>query len=207
MRYSFYAFIFSLSSVIYLNFDRIMINKFFGSVQVGTYGAYYIAFITSAAFIFNTFNLVFFPMLSGSKNKDAIFKKINKMITRFSILVLLFMLLFGIIILKLYGSKYQFNFWLCLLFDIASVLSVVNALYGWCMNAIGEKGARITAIAAIAAAIINVSINIILIPTWGFFGAVLAVIAAYLVSIIIILYKKDYFKLDGVMVNNNYDAK
>ena len=112
--------------------------------------------------------------------------------------VLLFMLLSGIIILKLYGSKYQFNFWLCLLFDIASVLSVVNALYGWCMNAIGEKGAMITAIAAVVAATINVSINIILIPTLGFFGAVLAVIAAYFVSIIIIICKRDYFKLDMI---------
>ena len=195
LGYGFYAFAGYIAYIIYSNFDKIVINRFLGAGQVGIYGSYYLAFITSAAFIFNVFNFIFFPMVSGTKDKEAVIKKINKIIVRLSLFALFFVLFMGIVVIKLYGSKYQFNFWLCLSFTIASIFSILNLIYTWCMNAVGKKGAKITSIAAITAAIINIAVNIIFVPVLGFFGAVTAIILSSFVSIVIIMSKKEYYKL------------
>jgi len=100
------------------------------------------------------------------------------------------------VVLELYGSKYQFNIWLCLLFTIASVLSLFNAIYGWCINATGERGIKLTSVATIMSAVINMIVNILLIPLIGFWGAVIALISAYIVFIIIISRNREYYKLD-----------
>ena len=201
LRYGLYASISSIAAIVYFNFDRIAINKFFGPTQLGIYGAYYLTFISTPAYMFAMFNLVFFPMASGSKDKEAIFKKINKMVLRLSILALFFVLLMGIIVFKLYGDKYQFNFWLCLLFAIASISSLINAIYCWCMNAIGEKGVKLTTAASIWAVVINILINIFLIPIAGFLGAVIAVILSCSISIIIVIHKKEYYKLEKLSID------
>jgi len=190
LKYGFFASMGLIAYVVYSNFDRLIINKFLGASAVGVYGSYYVAFIASAGFIFSIFNLVFFPMVSGIKDKEAILKKINRIVPKLSLFAALPVLLFGIVVLKLYGDRYQLNFWLCLLFDIASVLSVINGIYVWYMNATGERGIKITAIAAILAAIVNVVINISLIPIIGFLGAAIASILAYIISIFITLYYK-----------------
>ncbi len=195
LKYGLYTSIFSLAAVIYFNFDRIWINKLFGATQVGIYGSYYLAFITTSVYLFNTFNLVFFPMISGIKDKEVIYKKINKRIWRLSILFFLLILLMGTIIVKLYGHKYQFNFLLCLLFSGAAVVLLINALYVWCANSFGTEGAKTTSIAAIVTAIVNIVANIIFIPILGFFGAVISIILSYIVSIIIVISRKKYYKL------------
>ena len=201
LRYGFYASIGALASAVYFNFDRIIINNFFGAAEVGIYGSYYIAFIASAGFIFNTFNLVFFPMVSSTKDKNIIFKKINKIVFKLSLFVFLIMFIAGVIVLKFYGKKYQLNFGLCFLFDIASVLSLINLIYGWCMSAVGEKGAKIVSVSAIVTAIVNVLVNILLVPRIGSFGSVIAIILSYSASIIIIISQREYYKSKEVFVS------
>jgi O-antigen/teichoic acid export membrane protein len=194
--YGFYTSVGGIMAIVYFNFDRIIINKYFGAGEVGVYGSYYVAFVASASFIFNAFNLVFFPTVSGSKKREMIFEKINKVTFKFAAASFVFILLFGVVVVKLYGNKYEFNFLLCLLFALGSVAVLVNAIYAWYARATGEKGIKIATIGTIAIALVNVAVNLFLTPVIGFTGAAIAIIVSYPVSIFIILRSKNYYHLD-----------
>jgi O-antigen/teichoic acid export membrane protein len=196
VKYGFFVFICSMAYVIYSNFDRIIINKFLGATQVGIYGAYYVGFISSSTYIFSIFNSVFFPIFSASKNKEILFKKIVNAMIRLSLFILLFLLLVGIAVISLYGSKYKFNFWLSLLFSVAAIFSVFNAILVSCMSATGFRGIRDASFILLIAAAVNVLVNILLVPLCGFFGAVVAIISSYFISIFIISSKRGYYKIE-----------
>lgn len=193
--YGFYASIGTIASIILLNFDRIVINKIIGASSVGVYSSYYTAFITPSLYIFSVFNLVFFPAFSGIRNKEMIFKKINKALIRLVVPILLFIFSAGVIIVFLYGSRYQFNLQMCILFTISSIFILLNSVYMWCMNATGKKGVWATSLATSVSAIINVILNIILIPIIGISGGVLSMIFSCIASVCIIYSKRHYYRL------------
>ena len=62
-------------------------------------------------------------------------------------------------------------------------------MYGQLLNSVGVKGVKITSCGATILAVVNVALNILLIPHIGLYGAIIATIVAYLISISISVVK------------------
>jgi len=196
--YGLYGVIGGVSAAFYLNFDKIMINRYLTSMDVGIYKAYATSFTALGLFFLSMFLTVFFPTVSKYHSKKNIFKKINKFIPYLFIFGLPFMFFSGFVILKLYGNNYFFDLKMGLLFCIAGIFIILNSLYLWLMNAIGKQGVRITAFSGIILAVTNILLNIFLIPIFGISGAIIATIISYGVSIVIIFSKRKYYYLTVV---------
>lgn len=183
-KYGMFALIGGLSFVFYTNVDKILINRYMTVADVGIYKAYYLASINVAGLFFGIFNTVFFPTASKYKNKGTLFKKINKLIPYLISLGLPFILLCEFIILKLYGGGYPINFLLMLLFAAASILVVWYGLYDWTFCSQGMRGVKLANLGTITIAILNVLLNIYLIPRFGLYGAIGSTTASFAAGIL-----------------------
>ncbi|MDI6780843.1 MAG: oligosaccharide flippase family protein [bacterium] len=187
IKYSLFATIGGLSFAFYSNVDKILINKYMTVKDVGIYRAYYFASIGVAVILFNMFNTVFFPVASSYKDKKVLFKKINRFIPYLILAGIPFVILCELIIMKFYGHQYPFNLMWMLLLGVASICVCVDGIYGWFFNSIGWQGVKISSFAAIILAIVNIFLNIALIPLMGITGAIVSIIISFSISIIIIL--------------------
>jgi O-antigen/teichoic acid export membrane protein len=188
IKYSMFGVIGGLSYVFYTNTDRILINKYMTVADVGIYKVYYMSSINTSGLIFGVFNTVFFPTVSKYGNKKYIFKKINKVIPLLISIGLPSIFLCELVVLKLYGSQYPFIFLWMILFAIASICVVVDGIYGWLLSSVGRQGVKLTSIAAITMALVNIGLNIILVPLIGITGAIISTIVSFVTSIVIMLY-------------------
>ena len=62
----------------FMGVDRILINKFMTTADVGIYNAYFLPSITLATLLWTIINAAFFPYASKSEDKLALLLKINK---------------------------------------------------------------------------------------------------------------------------------
>jgi O-antigen/teichoic acid export membrane protein len=186
-RYSIYSLMGGISSVLYSNIDKIFINKYISVSYVGIYWAYNYSFTTIILLCTTIFVTVFFPVASMCSDKMMLFKRIKKI----TILVIIcgwpIAVSTGYVILKFYGGSYPFDLSLTLLFATAGLCIAIDKLYGQLLSSGGINGIKVTSFAAIVLALVNVLLNILLIPQFGLNGAVTATIVGYLSSISIML--------------------
>jgi O-antigen/teichoic acid export membrane protein len=116
-----------------------------------------------------------------------LFKRIKKITTLVVIFGWPLAVSTGYVILKLYGGDYPFDLSLTLLFATAGLCISIDQLYGQLLNSEGINGIKVTSFAAIVLALVNVLLNILLIPQFGLNGAVTATIVGYLSSMGIML--------------------
>ncbi len=190
LSYGWYTTIATIASAITLNLDKVIINKYFTSGEVGLYGVYYNSFVLLASTAFNIFNTAFFPIASMHPQKEAILKKINKYILKLTVLGLFSIIVIGSLIFKIYGENYIFNIKIAILFSLISILYCVNSAYLWLMAATGKNGAKIVAINSTALAVLSTITNLILIPIFGIVGAAITSILSYLLSTLFIFLNK-----------------
>jgi O-antigen/teichoic acid export membrane protein len=188
-KYSTYSLVGGISSVLYSNIDKIVINMYMSVSSVGIYWAYNYSFTTLILLLSSIFVTVFFPVASMCSNKDILFKRINKIVILLVILGWPLAIGTGCVILKLYGGSYPFDLSLTLLFATAGICISIDKLYGQLLSSVGVKGAKITSFGAIVLALVNVILNFLLIPYIGINGAIIATIVAYLSSIGVMLLK------------------
>jgi O-antigen/teichoic acid export membrane protein len=182
-KYSLFAVVGSLSVVLYSNIDKILINKYMTTENLGVYKAYYMSSINLAGLFSVVFNTVFFPMASKYENKKILFHKISKLIPYVIAVGLPLIIVCEVIILKFYGKQYYIKpLWL-ILFAIASIIVVVDGLYGWFFNSIGSRGVKLTSVSAIVMALINILLNFIFIPLIGVPAAIVSIIISFAVCI------------------------
>ena len=192
-KYSIFATIGGLSSAIYTNIDKILINKYMTPTDLGIYKAYYFASINMIGFFWRIFNIVFFPTASKHQNKLAIFRKINNIVPYLIVFGIPFIFILEVIIIKFYGKKYPFDFRLAIIFSIATIVVFINSFYVWLMAAVGQKGIKVTAISEFVSAVINVCMNLLLLPRIGILGAPVAMVISYLFFLILVISKKHLF--------------
>lgn len=190
-KYSNYAVVGGISSVLYLNIDKILINKYMQLGDVGLYGAYNYSFTTIATTCIIIFTTVFFPYASMHDDKRFLLKKIDKMVIYFIIIGFPITIFGGLIILFIFGKDYVLDIRMVLLFGLAGICIAVDKLYGQTINSFGIKGIKIVSFAAIVMAVINIVLNMFLIPLKGIEGAIIAIIISYGTSVLIMLYKRN----------------
>lgn len=190
LKYGSYGTLASISFIFLTNMDKVMINRFMTSLDLGIYRAYYVPSLGLAFSSSAMFATVFFPAASRSRNKMDIWKKINKFSSYLFILGIPVVMLFIFFVLKLYGKQYPISFILLVLFSLGTVIICLNSFYGWLIAAVGHRGAKICALAATLSALLNIILNAFFIPIIGLKGAISATIIAYLVSIAIFFSQK-----------------
>jgi O-antigen/teichoic acid export membrane protein len=192
LKYGGFAVIGGISSAFYINFGKIAINKFLTIQEVGIYHAYYTCFVSTAVFIFHTFNVVFFPTVSKYPDKAIILRKINRLIPYLIVVGFPAIVLVGALLLKLYGKQYPFDLPLALLFACSGICFFIDSTYVWLIAAVGMKGIRMTSFVGVIRATVAVILSLILIPAMGIKGAAVTSVFCYLVSTLIIFSKKRY---------------
>ena len=92
------------------------------------------------------------------------------------------------LLFQFYGSAFVFDWRLALLMAISVTLYTFLMILGNIIASAGIRGARFGVIFSISSAVINVTLNALLIPHFGLFGAISASIIATLVIFFAALY-------------------
>jgi len=166
-----------------LGVDRILINFFSSTAQVGIYNAYFVPSLTMSLLLWSFFNAAFFPYASRSRDKEAIFVKITKPIPYVTIVLVPLFVLIERIAFLLYGSEYPFSWELAFLFALAATASVFLTAYSTLMQSEGSRGARVNSNSTVITFIALAILDVLLIPLIGIFGAVITLIVAYCIAI------------------------
>lgn len=194
-NYGLYAIIGATSFVFYSNIDQLVINMYMSAEDVGIYKAYNLASIDAAGVIFGIFNTVFFPFASKCEDKNIILKKINKAIPYLIGCGIPFIIVSEFVILKLYGGAYTINFLLMISFAIVSILIVYFGLYDWTFCSQGIEGVKLVNKSTIIIAIVNIVLDLYLIPYMGIFGATISTSTAFIIGIYLLV-KRGNMNLD-----------
>ncbi|QAT41050.1 oligosaccharide flippase family protein [Clostridium sp. JN-9] len=187
MKYSLSLFaILSLGTMV-SSVDKIIINAYMGSTEVGVYkvAENYMALVG----IFASPFVVFWPVMSELYKKkqmdvlDKIFNYAVKLISLLAVPVMVFIIIFSNDLLRLFGKDFaQGTFILCILligYGCDSLTGPVGALLNM------TDYAKYNLMDTIILAVVDISLNLVLVPRMGAIGAAIAT-AVSLVSINII---------------------
>ena len=185
-KYGMFTLIGGLSFVFYTNIDKILINRYMTLTDLGIYKAYYFSSINLLGVLFGVFNTVFFPTISKYEKKEMIFRKINKVVPPLIIFGVPIVIICEFIILNLYGGGYPIDFLLLLLFSITSILIVWYGLYDWTFCSEGTKGVKLVNVGTVTISILDILLNIYMIPRFGLYGAIGATAIAFIAGIFLL---------------------
>jgi O-antigen/teichoic acid export membrane protein len=202
-KYSLVCVIGAVSFTFYSNIDKILININLTPSDLGIYGAYSLAAISVTSLMLGTFISVFFPTASQYEDKSPIFKMFFRLLPFLIALGIPFLIVCEIGVLWLYGNQYTIYPDLVVLFAIAGVSQSIQNLYGWILNTDSNTGVKISSVSAVILAVVDLALNITLIPVLGVRGAVVAIILSYLATfLIMIALTKRYYRTGDVVAGN-----
>lgn len=186
IKYSSFNIFSSVSCMLYTNIDKILINKYMQVNYVGLYNAYNFSSITIMSLFSGIIVTVLFPTVSKYENKREVILFFNKFLPYFAVLGLPAIFVLEYFVLKLYGNNYPINLSLMLLFAIASLLFFSYEIYVWIFNSVGVEGVKLTICGTCTIAIVNILLNICLIPHFGLHGAIGSTIIAYFIGMFVV---------------------
>jgi O-antigen/teichoic acid export membrane protein len=201
-NYGIYTITGSLTFILYANIDKILINMYMSTENLGIFNAYNFASINIACILFNVFNGVFFPVASKYKDKKVIFEKINKITPYLIGFGIPFIIFVEFVILNIYGGAYKIDIPLIISFAIVSVLTVYYGIYNWTFCSEGMDGVKLVNKSSILMVVINTILAIYFIPCLGLMGAMISTAIAFIVGICFLIrgkcfiYDKSGFALD-----------
>lgn len=170
------------------NIDNLMINYYLGSSAVGLYAAYYVVYNIFINKIQSTFSQVFLPFASGQQDVGNMFNHWVQLVKKTGIFIFAGGFILNWLLFKFYGNRFQFDWRLGTLMSINLTLYFFLAILGNIIGSIGISGARRGVFYASSCSIVNVGLNILLIPRFGLIGAVAGTIAALAVVLILAIY-------------------
>lgn len=170
-----------LGNIILIQSDRVLIEKFCSTKEVGIYSVAYSASMV-LLLIVTTINQSYVPW-SFKKLKEKKFNEISK-ITTFLILavaysIVLIILLGPEIITLLAPKEYYQAIWVIPPVAISCFFIFIYTLFGNIEFYFEKKG--YVAIASISSAILNLLLNLVLIPLFGYLAAAYTTLACYII--------------------------
>lgn len=176
LRYGAFAILGSVSGIFLSSTDKLLINYFHGSADVGVYSVYVMASVVVFMQIVNIFNTVFFPYASESRQKKDIVEKLKK-ISKPSFFGSFFGSIISIIVIVyILGESYEMNYLYAILFAFSSAIMVVYQMMMWFLNACGVEGVRTTVKGTLIAGFLNFTLGYLLISMYGIVGAIASTI-------------------------------
>ncbi|MBI2053773.1 MAG: glycosyltransferase [Candidatus Staskawiczbacteria bacterium] len=204
LKYGIYAMIGGPLFVFLPRIGQLFVNKYLTTADLGVYHAYYLSSVNIAMFFYTTFVVVFFPAASKRREKKPILEKLKKLV--------LFLVLAGSpalffaqwLILSLYGKGYPLYYPLMAMFAVSGVLISIYGLFGWLFYSKNISGAKLITLITIFVLVINILLNVYLIPVFSLYGAVLAIIFSYSggIAVLFLFQKKLLIGSDNILKNN-----
>lgn len=189
-KYAMFTMLGGLGFVIYTNTDRLLMALIFegseGKEMVGIYRAYYHGSIQVIGIVFTMFIAVFFPEASRQGRQQEIIRKINMALPYVIVVGLPLILLALFVDLKLFGKEFPIIFPLMLLFAGTSIMVVWCGLLAWTFNSEGSRGARLAIISTVTIAIVNVILNVLMIPRFELYGAIGSTTISFAIGVILL---------------------
>lgn len=174
LAYGMFATLGLVAAFILANSDRLILNYFSSTTNVGVYAAYMngATLVTSA--VLQVFATVFFPVLCQYSDKRIILHKVHRVLTVSG--TLLFGVNLGMIplIIALFGSSFPLDLAVIPLLALSMSSFFGYQIYLVFMNAEGVRGVRTTTLLISLAALLNITLNVLLVPTLQIRGAVLS---------------------------------
>jgi O-antigen/teichoic acid export membrane protein len=186
-----YGFVFFLVNVMITLINSIhllFVNFFLGLSAFGIYAAYYTASKVVTEKLYVIFVTVFFPTVSGKINKKAVIKAVNRLFPIATLSILVINLFIILSFVYFYGDKYPFYAGLVILFSVDAALRTVYKIEMWLLGSFGMDGAKKTIKGMSVITVLNVGLNLVLIPIFALYGAVMASVITHSIFI-------GYFKL------------
>lgn len=194
LSYGLFASIGSISGYTLANIDRLILNNYLGFASVGLYAAYLSASTFFSGQLLQIFVDVFFPSISAIKDKSIVERKIKRILYLAAIPLFGINLLATAIIIKLFGSEYEFNYLYIILFSLLGVLNFCQNIFWWYIASFGKRGIRFTSLSGVLVGAANIILMIILVKKMGLLGAIIGLnitsLAILLLSVIYLRKKK-----------------
>jgi len=190
---------------IYFNIDSVMLSLMISNVAVGFYtAAYKLIFILLS--IPSVLIISLFPVMSKHfQSAQNILKLEYEKIFKFLFILSLFLFIFGFIfadkiILIIYGSNYIPSISALQILIFVLPIIFLTYLFGTLLGAINKQ--RFVAIVTGTSAVLNIILNLFLIPKFSYFGASFAtVITEIAVFILMFSYISKFFYRVSIMDN------
>ena len=181
LRFSLPLFLAGLLSLFLQQINPLMLGYFRPSGEVGVFAA---ALRTALLLllILDSFNAIFSPMISDLLNKGAgekleeLFKIVTKWVLTLSFPALLVLISFGGEILALWGKGYREGLTCLVILCLGQFINCATGPVGYMISMSGRT--KISLANAAGALLINIILNILLIPRYGILGCAVAVAAA-----------------------------
>jgi O-antigen/teichoic acid export membrane protein len=180
----------------FMGIDRILLNKFMTTADVGIYNAYFLPSITVSVMLWSIINAAFFPYASKSDDKLAILRNVRKATPYVAAAFLPSFLLLEWIAFLLYGRLYPFSWETALFFTVAAIMSFFYQSLSWLMASEGTQGAKVNTLSSIIALIVLIAFDVLLIPLIGILGAAITLVFAYLIAASYLLSKRRVLRAD-----------
>ena len=181
--YGFWIFLIGTGSIIFAYADAIFIGYFMVNGDVGIYRVAY-QFTAIGAFMTLALSQTLLPKISNwsvNNHVEMISSKLSRAITWSMILAIPAaaggILLSERLLYFLYGADFSTGATVCTILFIMQIAAVVTTLFGMVLTA--SDHARQAFYATLIASILNIILNIILIPTLGINGAALATLISF----------------------------
>ncbi|MCK4820743.1 polysaccharide biosynthesis C-terminal domain-containing protein, partial [bacterium] len=172
--------------IIYSQIDRLSIGYFLSPVEVGVYGAAW-SIVALLLFIPQAFSFLALPIFSKLFSKQSItelreiFKKIAKTMFEISLPILLCVIIMSKDILTiLYGKDYAVGATALSILGLGVFSESILGPAADCL--VGAGKTRAPLIATSVGCLVNIILNILLIPIYGIIGAALATCTGMLLS-------------------------
>lgn len=193
IKYTGIAIVGSIAGTIVYNTDRFFLNHFVSLYWVGIYAAYTNGSEFIVGRFLNIVTQIYFPTISGEKNKAHLVNKLKKIINIIVVPIFIISLLSIWIVLLLFGNKFPILLNLIILFSINNCLLISHQLYMWLLNSQGNLGAKTVLKFSVINAIINLILMYFLVQTLGVNGAITATIIVNFLFLIYFSYQAKQF--------------
>lgn len=180
-RYGFLATLGSVAGVFLGSVDKLLLNYYFDTKIVGVYAVYILISVTIFSQLTQVFVNAFFPAVSSIRDKRALLKKLFAL-CRFSFFFVSFISLpLASFLLLLFGKGYPFQFSSVVLSSLSAGIAVSYQIQMWFLNAEGIRGVKATVLGVFLCGILNLALNLLLIPLYSMTGALLSLLLSGIV--------------------------
>lgn len=157
-QYGVIAVLGSVFGILTGSIDKIFINKFIGSDQLGIYTAYSTVSFLLMGQVASLFVNVLFPHLSSLKSQEGILRKINKFSLIFFFPIWFLLVIAVSVSIFIFGSRYPLSIVYVLEFSLLGVIYFYFLILWWVIASAGEKGIRFTSFTAVAVGLLFIGL-------------------------------------------------
>lgn len=176
LKYSSIAIIGGLTGFLIGTADKFFINHYLSLYWVGIYAAYVNASAVFVGKFFQLFINVYFPTISGEKDKQKIYKRINKSLKFLIPIVFLISAISIWGIIWLFGKQFPIRLDLIILFSLNNCFYIIYQSYAWFLASQGVHGMKASIYIYLIHAGMSAALLFILVPWLGIIGALLSLV-------------------------------